>query len=96
MENNNSDKAKIEDFEQRLIRMEIILNTLSEKLDDLTNNYKSLPIDVIKLQEENKQQQKEIDELIQKDKDKTKAIWGIVASIAGGFALALIKFFVGI
>lgn len=96
MENKDMDKEKLADFEQRLIRMEILLTTLSEKIDDLTNNYKDLPIDVIKLQEENKAQQKAIDELVQKDKDKTKAIWGIVASIVGGFTLALIKFFVGI
>ena len=96
MENKDMDKEKLADFEQRLIRMEILLTTLSEKIDDLTNNYKDLPIDVIKLQEENKAQQKAIDELVQKDKDKTKVIWGIVASIVGGFTLALIKFFVGI
>jgi predicted PurR-regulated permease PerM len=87
MENNHNDK---------LVRLETLLEIMNQKIDELTINYKDLPNRLTKLEVENSQQQKEIDELKQNAKDTKKWIWGIISTIIGGVLLATIKFFIGI
>lgn len=84
------------DFEERLARMEIILEMLNNKLDELTLGYKGVPEKLIRLEEENKNQQKEIDELKDKDKTKTGLITGMIISIVTAVIVAIVLHFMGL
>ena len=83
MEQNN----KYEEFETRLTRLEVLMQEMIKKQDEFNECYKSLPREVIVLQEENKTQQKEIDEL----NNKFKGITGALVTIAVGLVVALLK-----
>ena len=77
---------------ERLAKIEV-------KIDDIKRFQKKVDehdIQLVQLIEKDANQQKLIEELIQKDKDKGKWLFGIVASIVAGVIVATIRFFVGI
>ena len=80
------------DFEKRLTRLEILMEEMIKKQDDFNDNYKELPKQITILQEENKNQQKEIDEL----HNKFKGLTGAIITIGVGLIVALLKSILGL
>ncbi len=71
---------------ERLAKIEV-------KIDDIKGLQKKVDEhdkEIVSLKEQNNIQQKQIDELRQKEKDNAKWIWGIVASVIGAIILGLL------
>lgn len=80
------------DVEARLTRLEVLMEEMIKKQDDFNENYKELPKQITILQEENKNQQKEIDEL----NGRFKGLTGAMVAIATALIIALVKNILGI
>ena len=71
---------------ERLAKIEV-------KIDDIKGLQKKVDEhdkELVSLKEQNNVQQKQIDELRQKEKDNAKWLWGIAASVVGALILSLL------
>ena len=60
----------------KLIRLETLMEIMNEKIDDLTNTYKDVPNKIAILEVE-------VAALKKKDEQKTAWIWGLIATVIG-------------
>lgn len=77
---------------ERLAKIEVKIDDIKGLQTKVDEHDKLL----VSLVEKDTHQQNQINDLIQKDKDKTKWIYGIVASVVGGIIVAILKSFAGI
>ena len=71
---------------ERLAKIEV-------KIDDIKGLQKKVDEhdkELVSLKEQNSIQQKQIDELRQKEKDNAKWLWGVAASVIGAIIIALL------
>ena len=60
----------------KLVRLETLMEIMNEKIDDLTNTYKDVPNKIAVLEIE-------VAALKKKDEQKTTWIWGLIATMIG-------------
>lgn len=61
---------------EKLVRLETLMEIMNEKMDELTNTYKEIPNEIAILKVE-------VAALKKKDEEKTKWIWGLIATMIG-------------
>lgn len=64
------------DNNDKLVRLETLMEIMNKKMDDLSNTYKEIPNEVAILKVE-------VEALKKKDEQKTAWIWGIIATVIG-------------
>ncbi len=85
------DEKLLNEIVQRLVAIETKLESIIKVKDDV----EELKKDVVRLQEQTSQQQKEIDAIVESNKWLSRAVVGAVVTAAVGLVFVLIKMGLG-
>lgn len=81
---------------QKIDQLIEVVTEIKNNLTTISDDVRDLQLDMRDVQNMNKQQQKEIEEQKQASKDAKKWIGGLVATVAGGILVAVLKVGLGL
>ena len=95
-ERENSKDVIIAKLEEKFSQLLEIVTDIKNNLKNQTAKISELDMEILTLKVESEQRKKDIDKLNSKHEDNKKWLMGIVATLVGGIALAVIKVLIGL
>lgn len=95
-EREDSNEVIIAKLEEKFSQLLNIVNDIKNSLTHQTEKISEVDRELMTLKIESKQRQDDIDKLKNKQEDNRKWLMGIIATLIGGVALAVVKILLGI
>lgn len=95
-EREDSNEVIIAKLEEKFSQLLNVVNDIKNSLTHQTEKISEVDRELMTLKIESKQRQDDIDKLKNKQEDNKKWLMGIIATLIGGVALAVVKILLGI
>lgn len=95
-EREDSNEVIIAKLEEKFSQLLNVVNDIKNSLTHQTEKISEVDRELMTLKIESKQRQDDIDKLKNKQEDNRKWLMGIIATLIGGVALAVVKILLGI
>lgn len=95
-EREDSNEVIIAKLEEKFSQLLNVVNDIKNSLTHQTEKISEVDRELMTLKIESKQRQDDIDKLKNKQEDNRKWLMGIIATLIGGIALAVVKILLGI